>query len=127
MKLEDQRRKLEQVHALSPSTCLTLINLHPLSVPGQDRARMESDRRKAEAKRAEDERRAKAAEEMKQRAAAEADKKQRDDANRRKKAEEEARKRDAERQAKVNMGIIAQYNDYHIVPVWRCVGHTQSS
>ena len=68
----------------------------------QDRAKLEGDRRKAEVKQVEDDRRAKAAEVAGQRAAAEDEKQQRDEAVRRRKAEEEARKKDAEKQARVS-------------------------
>ena len=77
--------------------------LHPSPPPPlQDRAKLEGDRRKAEVKKVEDDRRAKAAEVAGQRAAAEEEKRQRDEVVRRRKAEEEARKKDAEKQARVS-------------------------
>lgn len=63
---------------------------------------MDADKRKAEARRAEDAKAAKAAEEAREKAAAEQDKKMREAAVKRRKEEEERARRDADRQAKVS-------------------------
>ena len=76
--------------------------LLPCASALKEHAKIEADRRKAELKRVEDERRSKAAEEAGKRAMAEEEKRQREDAQRKKKAEEEARRKDMEKQTRVS-------------------------
>lgn len=82
----------------------------------QDRARLDADRKKAELKRVEDDRRAKAAEEAGRRAVVEQEKRQKEEALKKKKAEDEARKKDLEKQARVRYEFTE--------PPWMNILHT---